>query len=242
MGLSASEIWACLSGSADDDTRQQFLQDLQAPGSLATSIVNARSTRAVGILGAERPRVLAGEWQEGLSLEIAGMSRQVVDLYHAGKYQEAMGLAEEAWSLASHCFAEEHLAFTYSASNVALLCWATARYEEAESMYRRVIDVRRRVLGNQNADVARSLSNLAEVLVAAGRRQEAEPLFQEALEIDRQVLGVSHADYAADPQQSGGAVQDDGQARRGRAAVSASAGRAAEHGGRGTSIVCSRAE
>ena len=57
------------------------------------------------------------------------------------------------------------------------------RYEEAEPLYKRALEIRERVLGPDHPDTATSLNNLAILYDNQGRYEEAEPLYKRALEI-----------------------------------------------------------
>ncbi|MGQ0641486.1 MAG: protein kinase domain-containing protein [Gemmatimonadaceae bacterium] len=81
------------------------------------------------------------------------------------------------------------------ALNLAQTVQALGDYVRAESLYRRVLDERRRLLGPRHPMVARSLAALAKLLHEADRDAEAEPLARESLTIDRagDTLAADHA-------------------------------------------------
>ena len=91
---------------------------------------------------------------------------------------------------------EQHPDFATSLNNLAVLYYATGRYEQAEPLYQQALEIRRQVLGEQHPDFASSLNNLAGLYDSTGRYEQAEPLYQQALEIRRQVLGEQHPDFA----------------------------------------------
>jgi non-specific serine/threonine protein kinase/serine/threonine-protein kinase len=63
-----------------------------------------------------------------------------------------------------------------------------AAYEEAESLIREGLALRRRALDDEHADVARSLHSLAVALWQQGRDADAEPLYREGLSMCRRTL------------------------------------------------------
>jgi tetratricopeptide (TPR) repeat protein len=63
------------------------------------------------------------------------------------------------------------------------------RAAEAESIYRRALELREKELGGEHPTVAVSLNNLAEHLRITGKREEAELLLRRALAIDERALG-----------------------------------------------------
>ncbi|KAG2490690.1 hypothetical protein HYH03_010852 [Edaphochlamys debaryana] len=69
---------------------------------------------------------------------------------------------------------------------------ARGRHEEAEPLYRQVLELRQRVLGPEHPDTVSSINNLASCIQARGRYEEAEPLYRQALELRQRVLGPEH--------------------------------------------------
>jgi serine/threonine-protein kinase len=70
------------------------------------------------------------------------------------------------------------------------------RFDDAEQMLRRALELRRARFGNDHADVALTLKNLASVLSQKDRSEEALSTYREALAIQQRVLGPSHPDVA----------------------------------------------
>jgi tetratricopeptide (TPR) repeat protein len=71
-----------------------------------------------------------------------------------------------------------------------------AEYLEAEPLYRRALEIRKKALGAEHPFTATSLNNLAELYSTQGRYTEAEPLYRRALEIREKVQGPGHPDTA----------------------------------------------
>ena len=80
------------------------------------------------------------------------------------------------------------------------------------------------MLGLEHSDTAISLNNLALLYDNQGKYNEAEPLYQRALAIDEKTLGPDHPDTATDSEQSGLALRQPGQVRRGRTTLPTGAG------------------
>ena len=70
------------------------------------------------------------------------------------------------------------------------------RFDEAERMFRRALEVRRSQYGDNHADVATTLKHLSTVLAEKGRHDEALRLSREALDIQRRVLGPLNPEVA----------------------------------------------
>ena len=79
------------------------------------------------------------------------------------------------------------LAYTYNL--VADFLSNNAKYDAAEPLFRRALDISERVLGKDHPETATSLNSLAKLLVVKGDFAGAEPLFRRALDIDERVLG-----------------------------------------------------
>ena len=68
------------------------------------------------------------------------------------------------------------------------------KYDEAGSLYRRVMAIREKVLGDEHPDTANTLYNLANLLEGQCSYKEAETLYRRALAIHEKVLGCEHPD------------------------------------------------
>lgn len=68
----------------------------------------------------------------------------------------------------------------------------SARFEEAEKLYRKALEIKEKILGKEHPDTATTLDNLALLLGDKGDYEEAERLFRRALEICEKTLGRTH--------------------------------------------------
>jgi tetratricopeptide (TPR) repeat protein len=105
--------------------------------------------------------------------------------------QEAEPLLRDALELFTAVNGAEHPNTLACMNNLANTLRSLGRHEEAETLLRRVLTVRRRTLGT-HPSVYSTISNLARVLQAAGRLDEAEALDAEALDGFRRVVGPEH--------------------------------------------------
>src|SRR5262249_46171523 len=83
---------------------------------------------------------------------------------------------------------EQHPDTLTLTNNLAALLVEKGEYQEAEALYRQIIEVGTRTLG-KHADVALWRANLAGLLTQKLQYREAEPLFQESIEVCRATLG-----------------------------------------------------
>ena len=151
-----------------------------------------------------------GRWGCGLALAAAlaspvsaqttaGADRleaEVVQLYRAGKYSEAIPLAKEVLALYEKALGPAHPDVATSLNNLAELYQRQGRYGEAEPLHRRSLALREKALGQEHPDVATSLNNLAALYQSQGRYGEAEPLHRRSLALREKALGAEHPDVA----------------------------------------------
>jgi CHAT domain-containing protein len=129
--------------------------------------------------------------------EGATLNAKVNELYRAGKYTEAIPLAQRALVIREKTLGPDHLDVATSLKTLALLYDKQARYADAEPMYKRALAIRAKALGPDHPDVARALGNLAVFYHDQGRYADAEPLYKRALAIRAKALGPDHPDVAA---------------------------------------------
>ena len=91
---------------------------------------------------------------------------------------------------------EDHPDTATSYNNLASNLNAQGRYDEAEPLYRKALEIHTQVLGEDHPDTATSYNNVAYNLDDQGRYDEAEPLYRKALEIRTRMLGEDHPDTA----------------------------------------------
>ncbi len=80
----------------------------------------------------------------------------------------------------------------YYLNEMAYFHLDAGRYEGAEPLYRRALEVRERVLGREHPHTLQSVNNLAALLESKGDYEGAEQLFRRALETCERVLGREH--------------------------------------------------
>jgi tetratricopeptide (TPR) repeat protein len=88
---------------------------------------------------------------------------------------------EDAWDAARR-----------SASNLATVLRDQGKYEAAEEMQRRALELDRKVLGLEHPTTLLSMNNLAGVLGDQGKYEAAEEMRRQELELREKVLGPEH--------------------------------------------------
>ena len=154
------------------------------------------SASAVGETGAYQLVVRAATERDQQLARADVLNQQSIKLFLSGRYQEAIGRAEEGLSIRRMLFGDSHPDVAESMDTLAFLYTAQGRYEEAEPLHEESLALRREFFENPHPDVAESLNNLATLYTAQGRYGEAEPLYKESLGLRRELWGDSHLGVA----------------------------------------------
>src|SRR5260370_33938721 len=109
-----------------------------------------------------------GLMPERVEQKIDRLNREVARLYGQGRYEQAVGLANQSCDLARRDLGEAHPHFAQSLNNLAALYRSMGNYAVAEPLYRQALEIWRKALGEEHPDFATSLSNLAELYGSMG--------------------------------------------------------------------------
>ena len=74
--------------------------------------------------------------------------------------------------------------------------WAQGKYAQAQPLFEKALEIRRRLLTDDHPDAAESYNNVAAALNNLGKSAAAQPLYEKALEIRRRLLTDDHPDTA----------------------------------------------
>ena len=124
------------------------------------------------------------------------LNKGVIELYRAGKFAQAVPLAQQVLAIREKALGPEHPDVALALNNLAGLYDDQGRYAEAEPLYKRALAIYEKALGPDHPDVAQALNNLALLHRHQGRYAEAEPLYKRALAIYEKALGPDHPDVA----------------------------------------------
>jgi CHAT domain-containing protein len=119
-----------------------------------------------------------------------------VQLYQAGKFQEALPLARQVAAIHRKVVGEDDTETAGMYTFVAINLDALGQYAEAEPLFRQALAVYRKVQGDEHPNTPTSYNNLANNLDGQGKHAEAEPLLRRALALRRRVQGDEHRDSA----------------------------------------------
>ncbi|MHB9072084.1 MAG: CHAT domain-containing protein [Desulfobaccales bacterium] len=128
--------------------------------------------------------------------EARALNQQAVELYQAGRSQEALPLFQQALKIREKALGPEHPDIAVSLQNVAALYQVMGTYEPALPLYLRAIKIWEKTVGPEHPDTASSLSNLAMLYNDMGAYDQALTLYQRALKIREKTLGPEHPDTA----------------------------------------------
>jgi tetratricopeptide (TPR) repeat protein len=131
----------------------------------------------------------AAEWT-------AWLDKRLIDLEKGTIWQPLLAVTERGVQQAEQELGGSDPAVASLLNRQATLLQQIARYEEAEPLFRRALEIDEASYGPDHPEVAMLLSNLATLLQATNRLQEAEQLMRRALEIYRASYGSDDPNVA----------------------------------------------
>jgi tetratricopeptide (TPR) repeat protein len=130
---------------------------------------------------------------QGLAAQgLAAQSAKITELGNAGKYSEAIPLAQAMLANLERGPASRNLAGALN--NLAQLYGDVGRDTDAEPMLKRSIAILEKIVGLDSVAMAPELTNLGALYERQGRYAEAEPLFKRALLLCQKSRGPNHPD------------------------------------------------
>ncbi|MFO1110790.1 MAG: tetratricopeptide repeat protein [Bradyrhizobium sp.] len=129
-----------------------------------------------------------------LAQNISAQTTKILELNRAGKYSEALALAQKTLADAEKAHGAAHRDVAAALNNLGQVYASLGQDAEAEPLYKRALTIFEKVGGLDSADVAPTLTNLAALYQRQDRLADAEPLFRRALAIRERTLGGSHPD------------------------------------------------
>lgn len=113
--------------------------------------------------------------------------------YTLGEYDKAAGLFQQSLDGVRRAVGDGQEAMN-PLHNLALVRWRTGALDEAESMFRHAIEVRREKLGPEHPRTLQSMTSLGRVLKDKKEFGQAEAIMREGLELRRKRFGEPHAE------------------------------------------------
>jgi len=130
---------------------------------------------------------------------VSNLNTKVIELMKKGKYQEAVEPAEKVLRLTKQIYLDDpdHDNVEVMKQNLAFIYMGLGRYDEAEHLFKQILETDEALVGPNDPEVARSLINLARLYNKMGRDDEAESMRNRALAIYTKVFGPNHPKVAA---------------------------------------------
>jgi CHAT domain-containing protein/tetratricopeptide (TPR) repeat protein len=138
----------------------------------------------------------ASEKAKAIVAMLKALEAEISRLFLAGKYVEAVPLAEDLLAIREKVLGREHPGIASNLNTLAGLYMALGRYDNAEPLYNRSLAIRVRALGPEHLEITYSLNGLGKVYESQGRYADAEPPYRRSLAILEKVLGPNHPDVA----------------------------------------------
>jgi CHAT domain-containing protein/tetratricopeptide (TPR) repeat protein len=123
--------------------------------------------------------------------EAGRLSDEISRLSAAGKFKEAIPLAERVVLIKEKTFGGDHIDVAAVMSELAKLYQAQGNYASAETAYLRVLEIREKTFGAAHQDVAGTLNNLGSLYYLKGDYARAEAHYQRALNIREKVFDAN---------------------------------------------------
>lgn len=187
-----------LEGVRDQLAELEAEPELRADLLAALGIVHYRLGHSETAI--EVARESLGLWRKNNPGDLSGLAARINNVAAVyllkADYEPAELFLREALELRV-LLGDESSNMVTNLSNLATALFEQGAFDEAESMYRRGLEMRRRSLAPDHPDIATSLRNLGVVLHNLGDYEAAEPLLREALEIRQQALGKEHTGVAS---------------------------------------------
>ena len=157
----------------------------------------ARSLLAVLLYLLQQGPLLIADEQDAQA-KVSSLNKQAIELYQAGKFNEAIPNAQQFLELMEKSLGPDHPATATALNNLALLYCSMGDYAKAEPLYQRAVKIDEKALGPDHPDTATAINNLGDLYRSVGDYAKAEPLFQRSLKIDEKELGPDHPGTAID--------------------------------------------
>ncbi len=125
------------------------------------------------------------------------VQRLAIDM---GNYDLALSLGSDTIKAAIADHGEKSEEHTASLNNLGGAYKKSDQIEQAESLYKKSIEIQRKIPKETEYDpaLAISLNNLAGIYNLQGQYEKAKDLYEEALIIDKEVFGEDHPETATD--------------------------------------------
>jgi CHAT domain-containing protein/tetratricopeptide (TPR) repeat protein len=174
-------------------------KEAQPPTSGSRILTHDDASRAQELIQAMAAALKADRWDEAIARgeELLAVAKRI----RGPKHFETMNVEWELNALRAvgRTPKEDRVAYhsARTMSEQSLAVEAQGKYAQAQPLYEKALEIRRRLLTDDHPQTASSYSNLACNLNRQGKYAAAQPLFERALEIRRRLLTDDHPDTAS---------------------------------------------
>jgi tetratricopeptide (TPR) repeat protein len=117
------------------------------------------------------------------------LNNQVLQLYKAGTFGQALPVAERALQKAETEFGKNSPETALSLNNLALLYKTQGKYDEAIRLYEQSLAVAEKLAGPDDEDLLVPLNNLAALYESQGQKEKADEIYE-------RIRAMGHAETA----------------------------------------------
>lgn len=128
--------------------------------------------------------------------EATRLAQSVVSLYNAGKYDEALSIAERVVKIRERLLPKDDDRLMAAIFNLAVLQLEKGESSEPKSLLERVLHSYERTSGVDNLKLANVLDQLAVAYYRVNQPAETEHAYERSLAIRRKTFGTDHAEVA----------------------------------------------
>lgn len=129
--------------------------------------------------------------------EVASLNAKWAALFLAGKYAEAVPVAQRLLAIRQKALGSNHPDVAAALNNLAMTYQSQARFPEAEPLYRRSLAISEETLAPDHPTIVTVLNNLANLYRAQGRYADAEQSYERSLAIAKKKFGSDHPEFAS---------------------------------------------
>src|SRR5712692_1074303 len=115
---------------------------------------------------------------------------------HAGKYDDALPLAERALEIGEKELGPDHPYVGYLLNLLGYLHLSKGTYTKAQPLYERALAVNQKARGPEHPETVVSMRGLGATYGALDEFQKGEELLQQALQLSEKTFGSDHLDFA----------------------------------------------
>lgn len=141
--------------------------------------------------------LLAAPQNQQQLAEAERLNSQLIELFGAGKYKEAIPIAQRVLRIWETQLGPLHADVAAAYSNLGELHRQLGDLATAKPLHERSLKIRERIHGQNHADTALSATYVAMIHESRGEFESAEKYYQQALRIRENVFGTDHPEVAS---------------------------------------------